>query len=531
MREIIIFFSLSIMCFIAVLSYGKDNSVPRDAYVSAITSDIRNFISFYADDSSSAGISSLIYDGLTKIDKNFNIIGSLAEKWDIEKDGLEIIFYLRKNVKWHDGVQFTARDVYFTYMTILNPETASPYISEFNLIDKIEIIDDYTVRFKYKEPFAPSLIKLGMGIIPEHIFKNDKNIKQEFSFSKIIGTGPYKIEQYEDSQFIIFKANNDYFDGAPGIKYYVVKILPDQSTMFLEMVSGNIDSSSLSPYQFRYRTASRDFLDEFDKYEYLAPSYTYIGYNLTNPVFMDKRVRLALNMAINREELIKFVLLGYGESCSGPFIKNSIYYNQEVAPSPYDLDKAKELLNSAGWRDSDNDGILEKDGKKFSITLLTNQGSELRENTATIIQKYWRIVGVDLKINIIAWPAFIEQFINKKNFEVVLLGWQLAVDPDPYAVWHSDAIKNGLNFISYSNKEVDMLIEQGRRTFDINKRVEIYRKIHEKIAEDAPYGFLFFEETLTALNKRFKGVEPSPAGIAHNFLKWAVPDKEVKYKI
>ncbi|MDD5634897.1 MAG: peptide-binding protein [Candidatus Omnitrophica bacterium] len=503
----------------------------RDAFVSASIADARTLIPIFADDSNSASICELVYSGLVKVDGDLNIIGDLAEKWDISEDGLVITFYLRKNVKWHDGKGFTAEDVKFTYETILDPKTGCPYISSYIDIKKIEVIDAYTIRFYYKQPYAPALSKFGMGIIPEHIFKNTGEMRKSTYARSPIGTGPYKFSKWEPGQYVVLEADENYYEHIPGIKRFVYRIIPDQSVEFLEMVTGGIDSMSLSPYQYFYRSNTEEFKKKINKFQYISHSYIYIGYNLKDPLFKDKKVRQALSYAVNRKEIIDSILLGLGEKCTGPFLKGTPYYDESVAGYDHNPEKAKKLLFEAGWYDADNDGILEKNGQKFHFRLVTNQGNQIREDAAAIIQNEWLKVGIKVDIQVIAWSSFLDQFINKKNFQAVILGWTIPLDPDIHSVWHSDSISGeGLNFISYSNKSVDKLIMKGRREFNPEERAKIYKKIHSLISEDAPYTFLFFPYATPAVNKRFEGVKAAPAGISYNFIDWYVPESEVKYK-
>ncbi len=526
---IAVVFFLFVTCFISAGEGSSKN--PSDAYVQASIGDARVLIPFLADDVSSSSICALVYNGLTKVDKDLNIVGDLALKWDISEDGKVITFFLRKNVFWHDGKNFTALDVEFTYKTILDPKTACPYVASYKDISKIEVIDPYTVRFVFSSPYAPALLKLGMGIIPKHIFKDVNDIRSGDYSRNPIGTGPYVFSKWESGQYIILESNEKYFEHAPYIKRYVFRIVPDQSVQFLELVSGGVDSVSLNPYQYIYRTNTQEFNRSTAKYKYLSQSYTYIGYNFNDPIFSDVKVRKALSYAIDKKEIIKAVLLGMGEPSSGPFLKGSPYYNESAPGYDFDFDKARMLLSEAGWVDSDNDGVLEKGDVEFRIKLVTNQGSQVREDVATVVQSMWDKIGVKVEIQTVAWAAFLDQFVAKKNFQAVILGWTIPIDPDIYSVWHTNSMNpGGLNFISYSNAELDKLIEEGNREFDPEKRKSIYKKAHMMIALDAPYTFLFSPYELVAVNKRFKGIEPAPAGIGYNFIDWYVPDKEVKYK-
>ncbi|MGB2630826.1 MAG: peptide-binding protein [Candidatus Omnitrophota bacterium] len=503
----------------------------RDAYVSAGIGDARILVPFLADDVSSGSVCGLIFNGLTKVDKDLKVVGDLAESWDVLDGGLTITFHLRKGVKWHDGAPFTAEDVRFTYETILDPGTGCPYISSYSSIKTITVIDPYTIRFDYNRPYAPAILKFGMGIVPKHLFEKAGDVRKSAYAIAPVGTGPYRFTRWERGRYIILEENPEYFEHRPGIKHYIYRLIPDQAVQFLELVSGGVDSMSLNPYQYRYRSETSEFRERIRKYHYLAHSYTYIGYNLKDPFFADKKVRQALSYAINKKEIINAVLLGLGESCTGPFLKGSLYYDDSVPGYAYDPDKAARLLREAGWEDTDGDGILEKEGQEFKVTLVTNQGNQVREDIATVVQDQWAKLGIKVEINVIAWAAFLDQFVNKKKFQAMILGWTIPLDPDPYSVWHSDSMRpGGLNFISYSNPKVDELIVLGREEFAPAVRREIYHEIHRVISEDAPYTFLFFPYATPAIDKRFKGIIPAPAGIGYNFIDWYVPEDEVKYK-
>ncbi|MDD4956551.1 MAG: peptide-binding protein [Candidatus Omnitrophica bacterium] len=503
---------------------------PRDAYVSAGTGDARILIPFLADDVASSSICGMVYNGLTKVDKDLTVVPDLAESWVVSADGLSITFKLRDGVKWHDGRPFSANDVKFTFETILDPATGCPYTGAYKDIKSIKVEDSRTITFEYAAPYAPALLKLGMGIIPEHIFSEVGDMRSSPHARDPIGTGPYKFIRWRTGEYILLEANTEYFGGCPGIKRYVYRIIPDESVQFLELITESIDSMDLNPYQYVYRSGGDSFKRRINKYKYLAHAYTYVGYNLRDPLFSDRNVRIALSLAINRGNIIDSVLLGQGERCDGPFIKGTAYYDDNVEEYVYDPDKAKRLLMNAGWADVDNDGVLEKDGMEFHVRLITNQGNQVREDVATMIQSDWAAIGIKTDIQVVAWAAFLDQFVKGGKFQAVLLGWTLPADPDPYAVWHSSSAgENGLNLISYSDPEVDRLIEEGRREFDPARRGEIYRAIHSRIHDAAPYTFLFYPYAEPAINSRFNGIRPEPAGISYNFVEWYVDDNKVKY--
>ena len=214
----------------------------------------------------------------------------------------------------------------------------------------------------------------------------------------------------------------------------------------------------------------------------------------------------------------------------GPFIPESWAYNENVKPYPFDVNRAKGLLKEAGWIDSDGDGWLDKAGEVFEFTLLTNQGNILRIKTAEIIQRRLKEVGIKVNIRVLEWAVFINEFVDKKRFEAIILGWSLSRDPDCYDIWHSSKTRPGeFNFISYSNSSIDKLLIEGRRTFDKEKRKEIYHKIHEVLYDEQPYLFLYVPDALPAVHRRFKGIEVAPIGIGYNFIDWYVPKTEQRY--
>lgn len=519
-----------IISALLLLSCVKEPSVKKsDTLTVGFLADAKRLLPMLASDSASAEISGLIFNGLTKYDKNIRITGDLAESWTISPDGLQITFKLKGGVKWQDGVEFTADDVLFTYQTVINPKVATPYSSNYGPVKKVEAPDRYTVRVTYSEPYAPALESWGMGIIPKHLLEG-KDINTDAFNRNPAGMGPYRLKEWVTGQKIILEANDTYFEGKPKIQQYIAKITTDQSAMFLELQAGIIDLMNLTPTQFKVQSEKALIKKYFQKFNYPAFSYTYLGYNLLNQRFADKRVRQAITHAINKKAIINGVLFGYGTPCTGPFPPESWAYNLNVKTYEYNPERARELLREAGWV-MGKSGFLEKDNKPFSFTILVNQGNEVRLKAAEIIQQDLKKVGIDVKITVLEWQSMLHEFIHKKRFEVVILGWALSRDPDMYDIWHSSKTKEGeFNFISYKNPEVDRLLIEGRRTFDMEKRKKIYNRIHEILAEEQPYTFLYVPDALPILHRRFKGVEKTALGIMHDWpLHWYVPRNRIEW--
>ncbi len=505
------------------------NPAYGDILVRGDIGDASNLIPLLASDTASHNICGMVYNGLVKYDKDMNIVGDLAESWDISQNGMIITFHLRKGVKWHDGQPFTAADVLYTYQVTVDPKTPTAYAGDFLKVKKAEALDDYTFRVTYDKPFAPALISWSSSILPKHLLQGRDITKSTLSRHPV-GTGPYKFKEWVAGQKIVLVSNPDYFEGQPYIDGRITRIIPDTATMFLELRAQNLGMMGLTPLQYTRQTENNLFKNNFNKYKYLSFAYTYLGYNLKNPLFADKKIRQAISYAINKDEIISGVLLNLGKPANGPYKPGTWAYNDKVKIYNYNPQKARELLHEAGWTKLNNEGVLEKDGKPFAFEIVVNQGNETRQKCAEIIQRHLKEIGIIVKIRVLEWSAFVTDFINKRRFDAVILGWTIPLDPDAYDVWHSSKTAPAeLNFISYKNTEVDEMLEKGRSSFNQKERKKYYDRFQEILAEDQPYTFLYVPEALVIINKRIQGIEPAPIGLEHNFIKWYVPKDQQKY--
>jgi peptide/nickel transport system substrate-binding protein len=505
-----------------------------DTLVQASIGDISGLIPNITSDSSSHDIGGLIYSALVRTDKELRVEGELAERWEISPDELTITFHLRRGVKWHDGEEVTAEDVDFTYRYMVDPKTPTAYGEPFRQVQKAEVVDRYTYRVTYEKPYAPALLSWGIWILPRHIleaaWKGGVDLRTTRQNRHPIGSGPYRFVEWKTGEKVVLERNPDYFEGRPYLKRVVYRIIPDQSTIFLELKATNIDMAALTPIQFRRQTDYPAFRKSFNRYQYLSNGYAYLGFNLLDPRFQDKRVRQAMAHAIDKREIIEGVLLGLGRPAVGPYKPGTWWYRDDVKTFPFDPERARALLAEAGWKGKNADGVLLRDGKPFTFTIRTNQGNLVRQQTAEIIQRRLRAVGIDARIHVVEWAAFLNTFIRKKDFEAIILGWGLGLDPDQYDIWHSS--KTGpdeLNHISYKNPKVDELLEAGRRTFSEEKRRAIYGALQELLAEEQPIVFLYVPDALPVVSSRVRGIEPAPAGISYNFIKWYVPAPLQRY--
>ena len=533
------YWSVALLLLVACACSRQDEVLPLsgapgppaygDTFIEASIGEPSTLLPVLASDSASSDINGLVYNGLLRYDKNLRLEGVLAESWDISDDNLTITFHLRKGVKWHDGAPFTSADVLFTYQMYIDPQVPTSYAEDFKQVARAEAPDPHIFRVTYREPYAPALESWSTPIHPRHLLEGLDVTKSPLGRAPI-GTGPYHLVEWKPGEKLVLEANPDYFEGRPYIRRVLYRIIPDTSTQFLELQSGGLDFMGLTPIQYATQTDTPAFRRSFNKYRYLAFSYSYLGYNLRKPLFQDVRVRQAIAHAIDKQEIIDGVLLGLGQAATGPYKPDTWVYNPRVKTFVFDPPAARSLLEAAGWRDSDGDGVRDRDGQRLAFTIVTNQGNDLRAKTAEIIQRRLKEVGIDVQIRIVEWATFLKEFIFPGNFDVTILGWTGGPEPDQYNIWHSS--KTGpreLNFIHYRNSEVDTLLERGRRSFDQAERKRIYDRFQEILAEEQPYTFLYIGEALPAVARRFRGIEPAPAGITYNFIKWYVPEGEQKY--
>ncbi len=462
-------------------------------------------------DSASSEITRWIFNALITYDKDGNIIPELAQSYRFIDD-TTLIFTLRKDIRWSDGTPFSAKDVLFTYQTIISPKIFTPYASGFMHIDTVKMLDDYTVEVKYKYPYFKALDVWMMEILPEHLLKNDADLMTSKFNQSPIGTGPYTLGKLEISHDITLKANPNYFIHKPYLDEMVFHYLPDRTSEFLMLQSHQLDVGSLTPLQLE-RQLDDNFKRYYAIYEDIAHNYSYIGFNLQSEKFKDPRVREALSLAIDRQELVDILYFGHGKVCTGPFLPGTGAFNENVKAPKRDLAKAKALLKEAGYD--------EKHPFEFELSTSANGSGSY---SAQIIQYQLEQAGVIMKLRIMEWQAFLNTVVLPRHFEAVLMGWSLGLKPDAYTIWHSESRrKGGFNFIGYQNDGVDALIKKAERTVDQGEFDAIYRDIFAKIVADNPYLFLVIPNSITVVNRQITPVSSSIIGIMHNLIDWQKP--------
>lgn len=407
-------------------------------------------------------------------------------------------FLLREDVRWHDGAPFTSADVAFTYKALMDEKVASPRKSMFDQVLRVETPGPHEAIVRYRKPFSPALNSWLMSLLPSHILA-DKPIEwwNEHFNRNPVGTGPFKFAEWRTNELIRLTKNKDYYQGAPWLDNVVFRNIVDEVSERLAFETHQVDYWGVDPWA----VASFKKDPKFQVFSYPSNAYSYVGWNLRLPIFQDIRVRTAFAHAVNVPQMIKYLLYGNGVQSTGIFPPHFWFANQDITPIPYDPAKAAQLLDEAGWKPGP-DGIRVKDGQRLSFKLITNQGTEVRKDIATLVQDNLRAIGVEVKVEIYEWAVFITKFINKLEFQSTVLGWTTPPDYDAYQVWHSSQTNpEQLNFVGYKNPKVDKLMEQIQEEYKPERIKELAGEIQRIIYEDQPYLFLFVSESTAVIWK------------------------------
>lgn len=500
---------------------------PGGTLISAMPSDPSSMIGMVAGESASLAIGSYLFNSLLKYDQNLDLSGELAESWQVADDKKTITFKLKPDLQWADGKPLTSADILFTWQLITDENTHSPYASDYQLVTKAEAPDARTFIVHYSQPFAPALESwASLQVLPKHKLAG-QDIRTTSFAQKPLGSHYYQLKEWRHGEYIKLEKNPKSVLGPANIDHLIERIIPDPAAQFLELMADNIDSMSMDPITYARIIPSRPALQaRLNQFKELGNSYTYLGFNLKRKPFDDVRVRKAINYAIDKQEIIDGVYLGLGITIASPYKPGTRWSNPDLIPYTFDPAKAKQLLAEAGFEDTNGDGVVDRDGKKLSFEILTNLGNKQREKTAVIIQRRLKEVGIETHIRTLEWASLLTNFIKPGDFDAVVMGWGLGLDPDQYNIWHSSQQKPGqFNFIGYNNPAVDKLLEQGRLEFDPEKRMQIYHEFAKVLYEDSPLVYLSAGYGLTAIHKRVQGImnPVPPAGVSYDSQKWYIP--------
>ncbi len=480
-------------------------------------------------------LSTLVYSGLLKRDSEGKLINDIAESYEIGDGNLSYTFHIKKNVVWHDGKKLTADDIVYTIQTIQNPDFNSPLRASWKGI-RVEKIDDYTVKFILKKAYSPFLNNLTFGILPKHLwsFIGASNFPLAEYNIKPIGTGPYKFKQFtKDAEGRIISielvANKDYYSKPPFIEKLTFKFFQSEEEAISAFNRKEIKGINYLAPKNKEKIAD---LENTNIYRLNMPRYFAVFFNQTkSKALSDETVRLALAYAVDKNKLIKEIFHGEGDPIETPIPPQLPGYNPNTKIYDYAVQHAKNILQAAGWIDSDGDGIREKEGVKIKFTLVSTDWPELRE-TSKMLKEMWQKIGADVEIKNVPINELQNDYLKTRSYEALLFGEVLNYDPDPFAFWHSSQKKDpGLNFALYDNMEVDKLLEEARREADGKKREEKYKKFQEIVVDEVPAIFLYSPKYLYVQSKSIRGVELKniviPADRFNGVENWYVKTKRV----
>ena len=483
-------------------------------------------------------------------------------------------FYLREDVKWSDGVPFTTRDIEFAYALLNSPYVDGDSIRTY-YSDLVECtsLGTHSIRLRYRQQYFKAdefSNEIGLYTPPMHFFESifreqgreltlesltpeqeaeRKQISargQEFGkfFNtderynrKPLGVGPYIIDKWERGDRVELVRNPNYWEPtrAGHVDRIIVKFIIDQVSAFAALKAGEIDffyDMSAEQYFEDWPTLDKETQENYVRGSWFTPRFSYIGWNELSPLFQDRRVRLALSMLFDRQDFVDKKLHGAAVLVSGTQFLFGPGYDREVQPLAYDPDTARELLTDAGWIDSDNDGILDRNGEKFQVTLRLPKGKPINEQMCEILQKNYKTVGIDLQIQTMEWASFIEK-MRAKECDVFALQWTMPIESDPFQIWHgSEAAreKRGSNMISFNNPQADALIEMIRVTLDEDKRRKLHYSLHRLLDSEQPYTFLWIPKEFGAYHKRFRNVKWYRLRPGYDLAEWYVPKEEQLHK-
>lgn len=479
---------------------------------------------------------SLIFDPLVTHNEKGEFIPNIGE-WTVSKDGLKYTFKLKDGVKFSDGSPLTAEDVAFTVTATCDPSYDGQSIGMYDFIkgyeaynkgnassiEGIKIIDPHTIEFICNRIDASALNKFEIGILPKKYYGFQKG-----NFNKIksldqkpMGSGPYVLKSFKPGESLRLERFSGYWKGEPKIKNIILK-KTDAATNIQELTSGgtDIDLVAAKPQNISL-IKKAGFLDM-----QISPSlgYSYIGFNLGDPRFADKKVRQALDYGFNKEGFVKSYYQGYGFVSNQPFVPVQWAYNEDVNEYKYDPEKAAKLLDEAGWKVNEKDKFRYKDGKKFTINWLTYTGSKYEDALISILKENWAKIGVDLVPQALDFNTLTDK-VDKREFEMYNMAWTLTPDPDSKQVFHSSQdVPGGSNYVKFHNAESDKLLDQGLVELDIKKRKEIYNKWAKLINEELPYIFVSGNMDMWVVNSRVKNLKVS------SFIDWTMNISQAEIK-
>ncbi len=509
---------------------NNDGNINPSSQVAVIglTSDFDTFLELGTANSDALHvIEEMLFLTLCELDEKLDLQPRLAKSWQTSADGKAVTFTLRDDVTWSDGQATTAEDVLFTYQLARHPQVAYTGRDRLAEVDTVIVIDSKTIRFNFKKSYPDALLDLQIPILPKHILAlvPPEQIRQCAFNRQPVGNGPFVLKEWRANDRVVFAANDRYFGGRPKLDRVVFRIVPEETVLLAGVRTGEID---LLPYVAPNKISEIAHTSELRVIKYPDRGYSFLAFNLQRPIFADRRVRQAISKAIHRRNLIEVLLNGNGRLIPGPIPPYFWAYDETLPTDVFNADAADELLNLAGWADRNEDGVREKGGQALTFTMKTNADNKLRSDALVMIQADLQKAGVQAQPELLEFGKLVEEVLQRRNFDTVLLSWKTGYAVDPSQVWHSEAIKNGYNLGSYSNPRVDSLLVAARQESDRAKAKPLWCAFQRLVAEDCPYVFLYNQENPAVVRQRLQNVKMDMRGYLINVEEWLVADSSQK---
>lgn len=479
--------------------------------------------------------SKLIFEGLFEFNNDLNLEEQLADSYKINEDGTVVEVKLKDNVFWHDGEKLKAEDIIFTIDTIKYAKDDSSYgemfLESFGVYQSVNIgkiikasaLDDRNIIIEFDSGISNALEILTFPIIPKHVFTTGRPNNADFLKAletnnyKVVGTGPYKFDSYDKMKQIILRSNENFREGKPYIDEIIGRVIGREKDILTAFETGQINMATTLDVDWeKYNQNPR-----INTLEYISPNYEFIGFNFTREIFSGEEgqvLRKAIAYGINRQRIIETVYLGHGTQIDVPIHPNSWLLSEDANSFGYNLNQAKAELKKIGWEDRDGDGLLEDiNGENMSLKILTNSYNLMRQKTAEMIREDLQELGIIVTIESEYEKASIDQEefqeewleikeqLNKGEYDIILLGWQLSVIPELSFAFHSSRISSNTNFIRYSNEEMDYILEEIFSEGNRMKKKGLYEKLQKHIVTDLPYVSLFFKNNALLVDSKVIG--------------------------
>lgn len=469
----------------------------------------------------------MLYTPLIQYDEQFQPQPYLAESWELADTS--VTFKLRPDVAWHDGQPVTAEDVKFTFDLAKSPETASLLGSAYlNMVESATVVDPNTIRFGFTQPHAQPLDAFWWAPLPKHLLGNvpPAELAQAAFNNQPVGSGPFKFVSWDKGQNLTLEANPQFpagLGGRPKLDRVVFRIIPEATTRQTELLSGTIDVNyNVLPEGAQQIEQQRGV----DVAHYPAREFTYLGWNNERAPFDNPLVRRALAMSVDRQKIVDALMFGMAKP-AGSVIPTFSPFAPNLEPLPYNPTQAKQLLARAGWRDTDNDGILEKNGRPLRITLTTNSANQLFLDVATVLQQQMKAVGVDLQLQPVEFQTMLKQH-KGRDYDAILTNWTwdyFKVDPTPLFSCEEARKPGSANRAGYCNPQVDQIMESGLTTTDTERAKTIWATFAQALQQDQPITPLFWLEEIAAEGPRLQNVEMDARSKLVNVKEWWIPQR------